>query len=69
MGNARSLRRGELDLSSYGSPLRRPVVDRALVAALLALIVYNLKQIMLFFTFTNPDHLMEVRPWISRSGS
>jgi len=50
-------RPGDLALSSYGSPLRKPVIGWALGAAIVALIVYSLNDLMPFFQWSNPQHV------------
>jgi len=57
MTNTESLRPSELALSSYGSPLRKPVIGWALAAALVALIIFSLMQLAPFFRSPNPQYL------------
>jgi RsiW-degrading membrane proteinase PrsW (M82 family) len=57
MSNNESLRPSDLALSSYGSPLRKPVIGWALAAALLALIIFSLTQLVPFFNSSNPQYL------------
>ena len=57
MTNTESLRPSELALASYGSPLRKPVIGWLLAAALLALIIFSLTQLVPFFKSSNPQHV------------
>jgi protease PrsW len=57
MSNSESHRPSDLALSSYGSPLRKPVIGWALAAALLALIIFSLTQLAPFFRSSNPQYL------------
>ncbi len=55
--NTDTLRPSDLVLSSYGSPLRKPVIGWLLGVALAALIIYSLRSLMPFFSAANPQHL------------
>ncbi len=55
--NTDTLRPSDLALSSYGSPLRKPVIGWLLGVALAALIIYSLRSLMPFFSAANPQHL------------
>ena len=57
MTNTESLRPSELALSSYGSPLRKPVIGWVLAAALVALLIFSLTQLAPFFRSSNPQYL------------
>lgn len=57
MSDKTGQRPSDLALSSYGSPLRKPVIGWLLAAGLTALIIYSLKSLTPFFTAANPQHL------------
>lgn len=56
MNNTKTLRPSDLALAAYGSPLRKPVIGWMLVAALLALLIFSLTQLVPFFRSSNPQY-------------
>jgi RsiW-degrading membrane proteinase PrsW (M82 family) len=55
--NMQAVRLSELALSSYGSPLRKPVIGWVLAAALIALTIFSMTQLVPFFRLSNPQYV------------
>lgn len=56
MNNTKTVGHSDVALATYGSPLRKPVIGWALGAALVALLIFSLTQLVPFFQSSNPQY-------------